>query len=239
MKKGFTFLELLVAMALMNIIAAALYASLYAGFKARNSAKQATEPMRAAQIAIGMLQSDLEAAQPPKGILAGEFLGVNNADDGDMDWDTLTFYTSNHNPYEGETACDIRKVELAIAESEEDELKGLVLVRRITTNLLSPKTLEPIEEVLCRGVTSFNLRYLDGFEWLDEWDSIVYNDTLPKAVEVTIGIEQEPGTEEDEDETSEYKLTQAFIIPCSGTSSGGEGRAAGGAAPGGGSGGGR
>ena len=37
-----------------------------------------------------------------------------------------------------------------------------VLVRRVTTNLLSQVQVEPQEEVLCRGVRALNFRYFDG-----------------------------------------------------------------------------
>ena len=29
----------------------------------------------------------------------------------------------------------------------------------------------PVEEVVCRGVASFNLRYYDGYDWLPDWQA--------------------------------------------------------------------
>lgn len=212
-RKGcaFTLLELLVAMVLMNVLAASLYASLYIGFKARESSKAAVQPIRAAQIAMELLQQDIASSLPPTGILAGEFDGVDERDGNGRDCDNLLFYSSNHKPEQEETACDIRKIELALVTSTVPDES--VLVRRIETNLLSPKSLEPVEEVLCRRVLSFNLRYFDGFDWWDEWNSVSNNDTLPRAVEISLEIECDQ-----EDKTAEhtsYQLTCAFIIPCS------------------------
>jgi hypothetical protein len=85
------------------------------------------------------------------------------------------------------------------------------LVRRITTNLLAPTTPDPQQEVICRGVRTFTLRFFDGTAWQDTWDSTTVGTTqsnvLPQAVEVTIELEGErnqPGP----------KATRVVLIPC-------------------------
>ena len=64
-----------------------------------------------------------------------------------------------------------------------------VLVRRVQGNLLSPVLLDPDDEVLCRNVGSFNLRFIDGTLWWDSWDSALESDEVPVAVEVTLELE--------------------------------------------------
>ena len=72
-----------------------------------------------------------------------------------------------------------------------------VLVRRVTSNLMPPTTINPDDEVLCRGVRSFNVRYYDGTDWYDAWDSTqpasniapLQSKALPQAVEVTLELE--------------------------------------------------
>lgn len=215
---AFSLLELLVAMALMNILAVSLYASLYIGFKARKSAQAASQPVRAAQITMELIKQDIAAALPPTGILAGQFLGLDERTGSGADCDSLLFYSSNHTPELQETACDIREIELIFVPSSVPDQS--VLVRRITTNLLSPKTVQPVEEILCRRVVSFNLGYFDGFDWWDEWDSVVHNNALPKAVEISLEIERDD--ENKNREYSGYRLSYAFIIPCSNSSAGDE-----------------
>jgi general secretion pathway protein J len=209
-KQAFTLLELLAAMALMVVIAAALYGSLYTGFKARESSEAAVNPIWSAYIAIEMLEEDIKAALPPTGILAGEFNGVDEQDGKGCDSDNMVFYCSNHKPSDQEIACDIRKVELALVESTDSD--NYMLVRKITTNLLSPRSLEPEQEVLCRAVKSLNIRYFDGFDWVDEWDSGAHNDTLPEAVEVSLEVEYE---QENATAPGSLRLTRAFAVPCS------------------------
>jgi len=218
---AFTLLELLVALALMTVIAGALYASLYIGFKAKENSEGAIKPIRAACIVMEILEQDISAATPPTGILAGGFEGVDKRGESGCDFDSLTFYSSSHKPRLEETACDIIKIELALTES--DDAEDYVLVRRITTNLLSPRSLEPVEEVLCRGVRALDLKYSDGFAWVDEWDSTVQSDTLPTAVQISLEIQcqgpllgrTQPG--DTADRSSTYRLTHAFIVPCNGS----------------------
>lgn len=214
-KFAFTFLELLVAMTLMNILAVSLYASLYIGFKARRSSTTAIQPVRAAQIAIELIKQDITAALPPTGILAGEFLGNNDRTGEGYDCDSLLFYSSSNTAELQQAGCDVRKVELVFIPSSDSERS--VLVRRTTTNLLSPKTVQPVEEILCRRVVSFDVGYFDGFNWWDEWDSVLQNNSLPKAVEISLEIKREEKNEQGEYEN--YQLSYAFIVPCSNLSS--------------------
>jgi type II secretion system protein J len=207
---AFTLMELILAMALMSLVAGSLYASLSIGFKARRSSESAVEPVRKAEIVMELLSQDIEAALPPTGILAGAFDGIDEKDSAGSDCDTLSFYSSANEPEGGEIACDIRKIEFALVTISDTNER--VLVRRITTNLLAPKVPEPKEEILCRGVMSFNLRYFDDSDWLDNWDSANQGNLLPQAVEVTLEVERQ---EKDVSAESGYQSTRVFLIPCS------------------------
>ena len=212
---AFTLLELLIAMTMMSVIAISLYTSMSIGFKARESAERRVEKGRAAEIAIELIRGMLTSSMIPNGILAGEFEGEDEQDEYGYDADILVFYAADYNPLEDELACDIEKIELGMSIREDTNER--VIIRKRTTNLLSPKTLEPEEEVLCGGVRSWNLRYYDGNDWVDEWDSSDNDNTLPKAVEITIVLEESDDADEygDDDEEEEfYEFTQAIILPC-------------------------
>ena len=206
--RGFTLLEMLVALGLMSVLAAALYTSLHIGFRAQRSASAAVEPVRTAGLALELIRKDLATALPPRGILAGTFYAEDRTDESTgHDADTLVWYASAGELAEGR--CDIVKLELAVATLADAGERALV--RRVTTNLLAPKEPEPTEEVLCRRVTALNLRYFDGLAWLDVWDSTTADDSLPMAVEVTLEIER---SQAGEDEAETYELSRVFAIPC-------------------------
>jgi type II secretion system protein J len=207
-RAAFTLLEMLVATALVAILAGALYASLSIAFKARRSALAAIAPVCKAELAVGLLGEDIRCAVVPKGILAGPFIGEDAMDAGGRDADSLVLCCTTCTPEPAEGIADIKRVELGCEPSEDG--KTQVLVRLTTTNLQTPRTVEPRREVLCRGVYSFNLRYFDGSTWLDNWDSTVTDNMLPLAVEVVLELEdgREAGA------AAGYRAVQVFLVPC-------------------------
>jgi prepilin-type N-terminal cleavage/methylation domain-containing protein len=218
---GFTLLELLVAMTLMMVVAACLYTSLYTGFRARRSAESTVNPTITVANAIQILKQDILGAVPANGILAGAFLGVDSQDGKDSDIDSMTLYTTHiqsntvaNSAYDNKLIGGICMIELAIVKESDSENDKYQLVRRVTTNLLSPRTVEPEEQVLCRNVRSLNIQYFDGFSWLDEWDSTAHDDTLPQAINIDLQIEYEPREQSSTHKGQVRRLSQSFSIPC-------------------------
>jgi len=216
-EEAFTLLEMLVALGLMALIATALYAALRTGFRARRSAEAAIEPVRKAGLALEIVRRDLEAAMAPTGILAGAFLG-EDAEDAGKDADALAWFTASGKPIEG--TSDIVRAELALATQTGETER--VLVRRTIRNLLSPTEVELSEQVLCRGISSLNIRYFDGSAWLDEWDSTTQGDVLPFAVETTVEFKKNALVPDD---AEPYRLTRVFALPCARSASEEGGRA--------------
>ena len=72
-----------------------------------------------------------------------------------------------------------------------------LLGRYVTNNLRAPIPQDPDQEVLYRGVRSFNLQYSDGTNWYDTWDSTQALETIPVNMlpaMVWITLELEPAT---------------------------------------------
>ena len=217
--KAFTLIELLVAMTLMVVIAASLYTALYTGFRAKRSALSAVEPTVLAINAIELIKQDTYGVLPPSGTLAGAFLGTNSRDTMGMDTDSLEFYTTHIYADNDQLVGGLGKIELLLEEDKDkdidDDREGYRLMRKVTTNLLSPKTVESEEQVLCRNVKSLNLRYYDEEDgWLDEWDSTADANSLPLAMEIDIQVLHNGTSSTAEPLTR--RLTQCFAIPCGG-----------------------
>ncbi len=213
--RAFTLLELLAATAMTAMLAGSLYATLHVAFKARRSATESVDRARRGELAIQLLRADIESAVVPKGILAGGFLGEDATDRTGRASDVLMLHCAADGGQAAEGAGDIRMVELACEPDEDGE--GMVLLRRITRNLLATTVEEADEEVVCRGVASFNLRYFDGVDWQDAWDSAAYDNALPRALEVTLEL-LNPG-QTDTDEAGRL-ICRVFRIPCSSLSAG-------------------
>jgi type II secretion system protein J len=216
LSRGFTLLELLVAMSLMVVVAGCLYTALYTGFKARRSALAAVEPTSQAVNAIELLKQDIVGVIPVDGVLAESFVGTNGRSSKGNDADYVVFYTTQVYADEGELVGGVGKIELALEEDTDEGRENCRLVRKITRNLLSPKDVDAEEQVLCRNVTSLNLRYFDGDGWLDEWDSTADANSLPVAMEVDIQVAYKTtnGATVQRDQTR--RLLQSFAIPCGG-----------------------
>jgi prepilin-type N-terminal cleavage/methylation domain-containing protein len=183
---GFTLLELIIALGITAMLAASLFASLHIAFKAKQSADRTVAPTQTADLAMEILRADLEAAQPPHGLLIKTFEGTDGQDDRGNPGDTLTFYCNADAPLHVSGTGDIKQETLLIETPQGSN--DHVLVRQTIGNLLAQVDQQPDEEVICRHVWSFNLRYYDGLQWQDSWDSTVNSNTLPAAVEVTLEI---------------------------------------------------
>ena len=207
-RSAFTLLEMMVALALMAILSSGLYASLHIGFRARTLAEATIAPVRATMLALELLRRDIESAPPPTGILASAFVGQDAKAEGTAaDADTLVFCSTAEDVAGDQPAT--RKIELALVPAAEGS--DSILVRRVTANLLAPSTPTPVEEVLCRDVMSFNLRYFDGTAWVDSWDSGTRDNTLPIAVEARLKIRILDPAQPDADG---YELVREFLLPC-------------------------
>ena len=117
----------------------------------------------------------------------------------------------------------IRRIDLLVAQPMNGGATGgqPALVRRITRNLLAPTDPTPDEEVICRGVTEFTIRYYDGFQWTTDWDSTQYGDVLPLAVEVTLAVagpadptQVASAADQANGNRVTYRTMRTFMLPC-------------------------
>jgi prepilin-type N-terminal cleavage/methylation domain-containing protein len=228
-RKGFTLLEMLAAMSLMVVVSSCLYTALYTGFRAYQSAQVAVDPTLAAINAIEVIKQDIRGVLPPGSHLAGSFIGTDATGMKGVDNDSLEFYTTHIFVEDSQAASlavstpltdqatdtgvigGLGKVELLLDEDMDAHDGTYLLLRDVTTNLLAPNELAPIEQVLCRGVVSLNLRYYDGTDWVDGWDSTADSNSLPLAVEVDLQIAHHDKYSK---ELQKRRLVESFLLAC-------------------------
>src|SRR3954451_14962748 len=193
-RPAFTLMELSLAMGMMAMLALTLYMSLAIALRARDSAAASVGPVRAATVAADLVRQDLESLLPPRGHLPGAFIGYMDSSLPGGRSDNVEYYCVGSDAArlaDSPLAEGIRKVDLLVRT----DVKPPMLVRQVYRNLLAQAEMPPEEEVLCRNVRSFSLRYFDGTLWQDQWDSTTMGDVLPTAVEMTLDIDypQKPG----------------------------------------------
>ena len=130
--RGFTLLEMLVAIGMSAIIAGSLATSLYVGFRARTSAERAVEEAHVSDAIGDIVAREIATALPPTGIMAGSFTGAA---------DSIAFYCPGPEP-KAEIQSNCRYVEYSL--SDDGALPDQHnLIRKVNTNLLAPVEEEP------------------------------------------------------------------------------------------------
>ena len=228
---GFTLLEILLALALVGMALTTLSVSLFTAFRAQRSIQNISAEARRGRPARSALERDLWCAAPPTGVLAGAFMGYDERR-GILEADRLSFYTTTDPTRPASGGSDLAWVlyrlistgELleslaatgfpqAAAATLTDDREGLILVRETVRQLLASESIAPTPLVLARGVERFNLRYYDGVQWLDTWDSTTRENELPQAVEITLQL---AGNGTPRDPMGSLEGAQRSIVPLPG-----------------------
>lgn len=193
--RGFTLIELTLALALSAMLAATLHTALSTAWRAKRTAEGAVEPTRAGAIAMEIISKDLAAAPSPPTTavessestqphLGGPFIGTHQSAGGG-DNDDLEFHTISRDETADENDPMSDGFHLVQYHIRQDAGES-VLVRSVVRNLLALQEQTPVDEVICRNVRGLSFRYYDGTDWQTDWDSTAMTDTLPVAVQVTI-----------------------------------------------------
>jgi prepilin-type N-terminal cleavage/methylation domain-containing protein len=231
---GFTLLELILALAMVSVLTLTLYAALMVTVRAKERAYAAVAPVRTTLLAADIIRQDLESVLPCKQLLAGPFIGTSQGGADVLDFYCLGSDVGWHAPptdqpaqQQGGNGGMGQGLGLGLAPATDapwsdgprhvvlqlrTDLQPPSLVRSVTRNLLAPTAPTPEDEILCRNVKSFTLRYFDGAVWQDSWDSTTLGDILPVAVEMTLETvmdDEKPGQP-----ATTYKVTRVFPLAC-------------------------
>ena len=227
--RGFTLIELVIALAMVAVLAVTLARTIFA-FKNTTYAEAAIEPSRSASLALDIIQADLQNALTPNvnstaqsgtnmtgavnatsdGVLVQSFEATQSQDDRGHEADDVIFFSTAESPKHVDSIGDIKQIELTVQSPSTAGVNDHVLVRNVTGNLLAMTNINPDTEILCRGVSAFSIQYYTGSEWLTTWDSTQEDNTIPVAVQITLALDRvDPGTKE----TKTYQFVRTFTLP--------------------------
>jgi prepilin-type N-terminal cleavage/methylation domain-containing protein len=225
-RRGFTLLELLLAMALVVVIAGVMATALFTAFKAKARAEATIGATREQDTALATLAQDVATALPSdtstastaatgttgstdtSGTASTPLALIGGLTDGSA-WvataTDLTFYCPETETQDGALG-GVRMVEYSFEQVTGET--GQSLVRRVSNNLLAPQPVTPDPEVLVRNVLSLAFRYYDGTTWYDVWDNADHTNALPVAVELTMELApREPGL-------PSVQVDRVLPVPC-------------------------
>ena len=166
--RGFTLIEVLIAISILAMMIVTVYAAFYGTVKIIRLGSVSHDTLQYGRLALETIRRDLMCAFPP---LDGKkvFRGINNPE-GYHDHDYLDFVAASNmmaDPGEDRKESDICEVGYFISEDYPE--KGL-LVRRVD---LTPDR-KPFSggkvEIVAENVVGLNFQYHNGTEWVDSWD---------------------------------------------------------------------
>ncbi len=197
--RGFTLLEILVAMAILGVVLSLIYASFTKTIAQITESEAEADIYQMARISMERIREDLQCALPPNSAEPSpenrntpgmvEFLGKNEELDG-READTLLFVSSKHlsvdesDSYEG-------PARIAFYVVKNDREQGLTLYRADTPELETPPEEKTGGLVLCNQLFSVNLTYFDSEGTAhEEWNSAdeTYRGKLPVMVVIELAF---------------------------------------------------
>jgi general secretion pathway protein J len=180
-EKGFTLIEILLAVSLIAMMAAVVFGSLYMTTNAIEAARAKSTDEQIIRRTLSLMTDELAVSESRT---TGPWMGINDQRDG-QPADSIAFLTMGQ--FRGaDSAKDTELVRIVYTR------EGDRLLRFSRRNLYS-LTDESIEKVeLATKVKGFNVRYYDVKSqlWLDEWDSRG-KPGIPKAVLLELTLIQE------------------------------------------------
>ena len=178
---GFTLVEVLLAVALVSMMAALVFGSLYVTTSAIDAARASSANEQIVRSTLRVMIDELSVGVGPA---AGPWMGINGQLGG-QPADSVAFLTMGQ--FRGsESTKDTEMVRIVYTR------EGDRLLRFVRRNLygLTDESVEQIE--LANKVKGFNVRYYDGKSrlWVDEWDGRGRPGT-PKALLIELTVLQE------------------------------------------------
>jgi general secretion pathway protein J len=177
-RRGFTLLEILIALALLGVLAGALYGTYFSLIKGRESASEGMEARRELRATLDLLRCELNSVFYRRADKKLHF-SVEDRDIFGKPASVLSF-TALAGPEKGLVVSDQIDLTYEILERE----KRMVLSRQAKDLYHAG---EAARYPQMESIEGFLVECLNGEKWVRSWDTAI-NNGLPKAVRITIMV---------------------------------------------------
>lgn len=181
--KGFTLLEVLIAVVLLGILSAALYGSYFGVMRARDRASSGMESRRELGATLDLIRREVSSALYNRSDKRLRFV-VEDRDNFGAQSSTLELTTLA--PPDWQTRSESGIVIVTYRMAEKDKKRSLTRQER---DLVSEEATIPAYPQM-EQISSFLVECYDGSKWVKSWDTAI-NGGLPKSVRVTVQVEEE------------------------------------------------
>lgn len=180
---GFTLLEVLIAVVLLGILTAALYASYFGVIRARDRASAGMESRRELGATLDLIRREVSSALYNRSDKRLRFV-VEDRDNFGAQSSTLELTTLA--PPSGQNRSESGIVAVVYKMAEKNKKRSLTRQER---DLISEEVAVPAYPQM-EQISAFMVECYDGSKWVKSWDTAI-NWALPKSVRVTVQIEEE------------------------------------------------
>lgn len=197
--RGFTLIEVLLALAICAIVMVAINAVFATALHLRDRTSAVLEASLPVNRAFEVLRNDLKGTVGPGGFLAGDFkcgaqsMGTSMGMSGEAGGGGLDFFTSTGQINEAAPWSDVQEVFYELQAPSDHSEAGMQLVRCVNRNLLATTTQTADVQWLISGVQTIHFECYDGVQWRDTWDTSLTDTNLPAAVRVSIQLVAKEG----------------------------------------------
>jgi general secretion pathway protein J len=179
--KGFTLLELLIAMGLSALVLVTVYYTYFSINRSIEAASEGQEVLETGRMLLELLKKDVRGIVPGKFPLTGKKGDIDGQAAGEMSFVTTA--------YTGENPLKLSRVGYALVKNQDGQT---VLVRSESKDLKSTLNETATAYEVSRLVTSFEVSFYNGTEWLDQWDSGTAG-AFPKQVRIRVDVSDAKG----------------------------------------------
>ncbi|MEJ2744777.1 MAG: type II secretion system protein GspJ [bacterium] len=212
-RRGFTIVEVLMAILITSVIAGIIYGSYMGGLRIIYASQKDMERTHMADVILDRITSDLACAflRADKEYL----IFVGGGGDGEYSSDSLTFISSNHE----RASRDARESTLSEVSYFLDPDGGddLYILRREDPSLDDDPFSGGDTRIIGEGVAELRFEYNGEGGWTSSWDSRE-NSSLPTAVRVSLVFrtEEAGGGEEGEEAVRSSTFVTETAVPAGG-----------------------
>ncbi len=181
--KGFTLLEILIAVALLSILAAALYGSYFTILRARERVTDGMEARRELAGTLDLIRREVGASLYNRTDKRLRFV-VEDRDHFGKPASTLELTTVSPDRIAGSADSGIRAVRYRLVEKGKQQL----LQRREQDLFFEAADAKGYPQM--ERISAFLVECYDGSKWVRSWDTTL-NGTVPKMLRVTVTVDED------------------------------------------------
>lgn len=190
--KGFTLVETLLAVGILGIIFSMVYWTFDQTYDVIEGVQMETDRFRSVRLSLNKMSEEVSSTYWREGYKDSLFIGEDIEENG-LPRDSLRFMSaSNYGFSEGGNESDMNIISYYLEREEEGE--NFKLMHSEIRNIFSAAEENREAYELGESLIGLNLRYFNGTDWVDSWNSDELK-AVPLTVEITIITKDAGGAE--------------------------------------------